>query len=184
MKKIKLTFITIALLFVGSNLHSQFQANYTPENNDKKITKHALGLAAGFTTGYGLSYQYTHIEDFTIQLTFSPYKDETSTLISSGLTFIYRIKKGDNLNFFLYQGNHFLVDRYIDVISTFDPLTGALITTSETPVNDDRLNNGIGIGFEFFLGENVLLNLMGGYAARDNFNELGPTGEIGLFYRL
>ena len=102
MKNFKLSIITIAILLFGSNLYSQAQASYTPEKSDSEISKHALGLAAGFTTGYGLSYQYTPIEKLTFQLAFAPYKDDTETQISTGLTFIYRVKQSEKLNFFLY----------------------------------------------------------------------------------
>lgn len=174
MKNIKLTLITFTLLAFGLSSFSQYEKGNTPSKEPVKKSKHALGLAAGVSTGYGLSYQYTPIDKLTFQLAFAPFKDEYNTLISSGLTFMYRLKEGDKLNFFVYQANHYIIDRshngyYYPYGSNF---------------NNDRFNNGLGLGFEFFIGDNVLFDLMAGYGARNNFKELGLTGEIGLFYKL
>jgi len=163
------------MIVVGINSFSQ---------EEEKVSKHAIGLAAGVSTGYGLSYQYTPIEKLTFQLAFAPLKDENRTEISTGLTFIYRIKEGEKLNFFVYQANHYLVSRRTEYTYEYNQFTMQYEQNGPTTVNNDRFNNGLGLGFEFFVGKNVLLNLMGGYGARNNFKELGLTGEIGLFYKL
>lgn len=174
MKLILTSFAIIALSF---NSFSQYEENDTKKEEHRKTAKHAVGLAAGFSTGYGLSYQYTP-NKLTFQLAFAPIKDEFNTLISTGLTFIYRLKEGDKLNFFLYQANHYLVDR-----STNSRYISPGVYQNFT-TNNDRFNNGLGLGFEFFVGKTVLFNLMAGYGARNNFQDIGLTGEIGLFYKL
>lgn len=156
---------------------SQYEENNEVKKEYQNKSKHAVGLAAGFSSGYGLSYQYTP-NKLTFQLAFAPLKNDNMTLISTGLTFIYRIKESDKLNFFVYQANHYIVERET---RTNPYPTG---TTKTNTINNDRFNNGIGLGFEFFIGENVLFDLMAGYGARNNFNELGLTAEIGLFYKL
>jgi hypothetical protein len=178
MKNIKLTLLSFAFLAIGFNSFSQYEKNETPKKEYQVKSKHAVGLAAGFSSGYGLSYQYTP-NKLTFQLAFAPLKNDNRTLISTGLTFIYRIKEGDKLNFFVYQANHYLVDR--ETRTNYPYPSGTPITST---INKDRFNNGIGLGFEFFIGENVLFDLMAGYGARNNFKELGLTGEIGLFYKL
>ncbi|MEZ7931036.1 MAG: hypothetical protein QMC21_05860 [Flavobacteriales bacterium] len=178
MKTIKLTLLTFAILAFTTNSFSQYEENNKAKEEYKNKSKHAVGLAAGFSTGYGLSYQYTP-NKITFQLAFAPLKDDNMTLISTGLTFIYRIKEGDKLNFFVYQANHYIVDRETRTNYPYPPGT-----PSTSTINNDRFNNGIGLGFEFFIGENVLFDLMTGYGARNNFKELGLTGEIGLFYKL
>ncbi|MDB4088513.1 hypothetical protein N9544_02705 [Flavobacteriales bacterium] len=178
MNFIKLILISFTFIAFGFNTFSQYEESNTPKKEYQKKSKHAVGLAAGFSTGYGLSYQYTP-NKLTFQLAFAPFKDEHNTFISTGLTFIYRIKESDKLNFFVYQANHFIVDR-----STYTTYSYPGNIPSTYTKNEDRFNNGIGLGFEFFLGENVLFDLMAGYGARRDFQELGLTAEMGLFYKL
>jgi hypothetical protein len=52
--------------------------------------ENALGVAAGWTTGYGLSYRFQP-NKFGVQITFSPYKDSQTTQYSAGLTFLYKL---------------------------------------------------------------------------------------------
>lgn len=181
MKNIKLILIFLSMIALGFNSLSQTQNEI---KEIPKTAKHAIGVAAGLSTGYGLSYQFSPSQKLTFQLAFAPFKDENETQISTGLTFIYRIKEGEKLNFFVYQANHFIVDRHNDYTYEYDINSGQYVSYGPTYVNNDRINNGLGLGFEFFLGKNVLFNLMGGYGARNNFKELGLTGEFGLFYKL
>ena len=53
--------------------------------------------------------------------------------------------------------------------------------TTEEVINH-RMNNGIGIGIEFIVFKRISLNIMGGYAFKDNFKNIGLTGEGGLYY--
>ena len=179
MKLFKLTLVTLSLLALQFNSFSQYEKD-DKNDNDKysqiRNSKHALGIAAGVSTGYGLAYQYKPGK-LSFMLAFAPYKDDYNTMISTGLTFIYRLKEGEKLNFFLYQANHFITDRSTYTTYSFP---GNVPTTTTT--NNDRINNGIGFGFEFFLGRSVTFNIMAGYGARNNFEEIGLTGETGLFY--
>ena len=59
MKTIKLTLLTFAILAFTTNSFSQYEENNKAKEEYKNKSKHAVGLAAGFSTGYGLSYQYT-----------------------------------------------------------------------------------------------------------------------------
>ena len=151
-------------------------SRYSFEHN--KDAKHALGLAAGATTGLGLSYLYMP-DKLCFQVAFLPYKDQYSTLISAGLTFIYRLREGEKLNFLLYQGNHMLYreeTQYTYPMGGFGGVPNGKTSTL-------GFNNGIGIGFEFFLSTNVSFNLMGGYAGYNNFERIMITGEGALFYK-
>ncbi|MDO9512554.1 MAG: hypothetical protein Q7J34_12395 [Bacteroidales bacterium] len=131
-------------------------------------SKHAIGAAAGFTTGYGLSYRYTPGK-WGLQATFAPFADEYETQISSGLTFMYYLRKLKFVNFYLYQGNHFFYERvnYPDYFN-------------ETK----QWNNGVGMGFEFILFERVSVNLMTGFGAYDSFKKFNMTGETALYFKL
>ena len=70
------------------------QEDVTPQKPER--FKHALGFGAGISTGYGLSYRYFG-DKFGTQINFSPYKDETKVMMSSGVTFLFRIVELEKL---------------------------------------------------------------------------------------
>jgi hypothetical protein len=125
-----------------------------------------LGVAAGFTTGYGLSYRYWP-KKFGIQVTFAPYENKYEAHYSLGVAFLFKVIETDKTNFFLYQGNHLLfnTDKYYE------------------RNHDVNSYNGIGIGIEFIILKRISFNLMGGYAGLENFTNIGFTGETGLYFR-
>ncbi len=153
--------------------------NARPFFEHNKDSKHALGLAAGATTGLGLSYLYMP-DRLCFQVAFLPFKSQSSTLISAGLTFIYRLREGEKLNFLLYQGNHLLYREQTQYTYPQPGFGGGVPNGKTSSVG---FNNGIGIGFEFFLSTNVSFNLMGGYAGYNNFENIFITGEGALFYK-
>lgn len=137
---------------------------------------HSLGVGAGFTTGVGLSYRYLpdQPDQFGFQTTFAPLRvDDDESRISFGLSFLYRIFETGNTNFYLYQGNHFLYEKWKR--DSYSNMNDADV--------DIRLNNGLGLGFELIFLDNIGYNIMVGYAARDNFSSLGLTGEWALYYK-
>lgn len=149
--------------------------NDTEAPKEKRF-KHGLGIAAGLTTGYGLSYRYM-FSKFTIQGTFAPLVDGDRQQYSTGITFIYNLVENRNTNLFLYQGNHFYYEK--DKYYNYYGYNYA----EEVYREESNLNQGLGIGIEFIILKNVSFNLMGGYASYDSFSRIGFTGETGLFYR-
>lgn len=136
--------------------------------------RHELGVAAGFTTAYGLSYRFWPCE-LGFQAAFAPFKNNTTVRYHAGLTLMYRLLEGENTHLFLYQGNHF---RYVR------QRPGIYVTPiQERDATRRYFNNGLGIGFEFVIVDRVELSLMGGYGAFENFQRFNVTGEAGLFYR-
>ncbi|MEI6694589.1 MAG: hypothetical protein WCO13_00865 [Bacteroidota bacterium] len=134
--------------------------------NDTEF-KHALGVAAGFTTGYGLSYRYLPTK-FGAQATFAPYVDNEREIFSIGITFLYTIVKAENLNLYLYQGNQYYYNK----------------KKLSKPVEVNKyFNNGIGIGIEFTFQKRFGFNIMGGYAGYEDFNKINFTGETALFFK-
>jgi hypothetical protein len=141
------------------------------DSTHKKVFKHSLGAAAGITTGYGLSYRFwPHVVG--VQLAFAPTSNYSQTKVSAGLTFLFKLVQTDKANLFLYQGNHFFYykDKYYSYWNGNHPAS-------------HYLYNGIGMGIEFIIVKRVSFNLMGGYAAYDNFNRFSLTGETGLFFK-
>ena len=152
--------------------------SYSQNNSDSPAKyKHILGAAAGFTTGYGISYRYWP-QKYGVQATFAPYIDQSTTQFSAGLVFLYKLKSFKKSNFFLYQGNHLFYDKY----TSFHYLTGL-------PDIDQwgRQFHGLGFGFEILFLQKLSLNLMGGYMTSRYLEDktwlVNMTGEIGLYYQ-
>jgi hypothetical protein len=144
-----------------------------------KPFKHGLGVAAGFSTGYGLSYRLFP-NKFGIQLAFAPYMDDYESYYSFGFTFLYKIIETEFTNLFVYQGNHFYYSKYKSFDYTY---MYPNYTFNQVEIVNKNWNNGIGLGIEFTILKRVSLNLMGGYAAYKNFKNIGFTGETALFFK-
>lgn len=129
--------------------------------------KHAIGMSAGFTIGYGLTYQYW-IKNFGVQANFAPAVNDRDTRYTGGLSFFYKLITVEHLNLFLYQGNSYWYSKR-------EYSSGARTTK--------YLNNGLGIGIEFVAIDRVGLSIMGGYATRENFDNYNLTGEAILKFK-
>ncbi len=175
LKKSKTAITCLAILFFCRlfTLHAQTPAEVLAP----PAFKHAIGAGAGFTTGYGLSYRYTPGK-FGIQLNFAPYHDKETDRFSTGLTFLYTIIRNTNTSLYAYQGNHYYYN---------SQLTYVYIPNQPTPEQQRSksayMNNGLGVGIEITIAKRIGLNLMGGYAFYNNFNNLNLTGETALYYK-
>lgn len=183
----KTTTTYILLLFLSlAAMQVKSQELSSPDSIVKY--RHAIGAGAGFTTGLGLSYRYQHIPSrLGIQMNLAPFNNANVTMLSAGLTLLYKLIESSKSNLFLYQGNHYY---YNSEITFLDPLTQ--ISYSEKPVlintirekrTQEYFNNGLGIGLELIFIKRISFNLMGGYAAYNNFKYLSFTGETGLYFK-
>lgn len=143
---------------------------------DTKL-KHGLGMGAGFTTGYGISYKYTP-NKLGVQVNFAPYKSKTLQRYSLGVTFTYTLIEKRISKLYLYEANHFFYTK--DIFNNYD-INGNVTGTYST--KESYLNNGLGFGFELTIAKSIGLNLMSGYAFYDNFNNINITGEMALHYK-
>lgn len=164
-KRFQISF-TLAFVFF---MHISLYGQETASAKDNTQFKHSLGVGAGLTTGYGLSYRYVP-NKFGIQLTTALLKNDYNTDFNLGVTFLYKLIEAEKTNFFLYQGNMYYFNRY--QYEDYYP--------EET---SSYLNNSLGIGIEFIILKRVSFNLMGGYAFLDNFEQIGFTGETGLYFK-
>lgn len=169
MRKIALL---ISTLFISAPLVFA-QSNNAQQNDSEKVEyHHALGGAAGYTTGYGLSYRYYN-NRFFAQATFAPYMTEDNARISAGIAFMYRVSDNEIANLFLYQANHYYYTKSTDY---------SYYSGDRTVDEHHQVNNGLGFGMEFSVDQ-VVLSIMTGFAAYDNFTQMGLTGEIGVYYK-
>ena len=155
-------FILIMLLiFLSTRIFSQ--ENKIDENIQQQ--KHSVGLAAGFTTGFGLSYRYLP-KKLGIQATVLILPDNYYS--SFGATILYKVIQHQYSWFYLYQSNLYSTYRN----SGF----GCGCPYYEW-------FNGFGFGTEILLGNHFGLNFMGGAGFYENFDEFTVTAETGLYYK-
>jgi len=167
MKKLNLI---LTFLMIGSLVFGQ---------NDQEIEKkpvHEIGIAFGFTTGYGLSYRYWP-KKFGIQTTFLGYKTYFYQF-NIGLTGLYKFREEKYISFFGYVSN--CLSQYKS--PTFDALKYENYNFYSVGVGP-----GISVGSKF-----VNFNMMIGCAmryARIKFYGIRheiffhPTVETGFYYR-
>jgi len=141
---------------------------------ENKAFNHSIGVGAGFTTGYGLSYRFWP-KKIGAQATFAPFKDESSFQFNIGVTLLYKLIETEKTNLFLYQGNEWYYKNYE---LTYYGNTGPVEKREQ-----DYFHNSIGIGIEFIILKRVSFNIMGGYASYENFSRIGFTGETGLYFK-
>lgn len=156
--------------------------------------RHELGIAAGFTTGFGPAYRLWK-DRWGGQVCFTPINDGNMEIYSAGLSFMYSIAQTANSNFYVYQGNHFLSNTQYRAGSyeynyTTDPLGNPTYTTVYKPAYTDKkqyFNNGIGIGIDLFHRDRNIspfgFNIQCGLAAYQNFTRSNFTGEMALVYK-
>lgn len=164
------------LIFIVVALHSH-QITVGQGDDDSYAGSrqvHSIGVGAGLTTGIGLLYRY-YPGKFGIQTAFAPiYIDKKEAYLSLGFTFLYRLVQAEKVNFFLYEGNHFMyTNTDSEVFFENDNNTSSLL-----------INNGLGMGVEVLWQKRVGFNFMAGYAIYNNFSSINITGEIGLFFLL
>lgn len=160
--------LTLAALMLGIFVFAQ-----DAENNEIINKSNELGMHAGFTTGIGLSFRHWS-NKFGVQVTAIPLKADNFQFISTGLTGLYSLSNKKYTRFYLYFGNHIMINSlyYNYYTDSYDKKT--------------RYNIGFGTGFE--IGKKVRFTIMAGYAAY-NLTEapdyyLLPTVETGLYFKL
>lgn len=171
MKTRLLAIATLVLMTIGLNAQKN--------NSETKEFKHGIGLAAGSTTGYGLSYQYFP-NKFGVQVVFGGIKASEYVNVSTGLVFKMDMVESKKASLFLYQSNSLIYSSY--EYGDYDYETGELL--GSTTERSYIFNNGIGVGSDISLGKRLSLNVMGGIGSYDVFEIVTITGEISAFYRL
>ena len=154
-------FLTTILLVVNCNVFGQVN-EIKKENNSYN---HSIGIGAGFTTGFGLSYRFLP-QKMGVQTTILILPDNYYSSI--GITFLYKLIQRQNSSFYLYQSN---------LYSTYRT-SGS---KSDSPYYE--WFNGFGFGTEILLSRRIGLNFMGGLGLFDSFDEFTVTGETGLYYK-
>ena len=105
------------------------------EDNEIINVSNELGMHAGFTTGIGLSFRHWSGK-YGVQVTAVPIKADNFQFVSTGLTGLYSISNKKYTRFYLYLGNHLMINsQFYDVYT-------------ESSATKTRYNVGFGTGFE------------------------------------
>lgn len=159
-----LLFVTISVQLIGS----------------EEVYPHYIGAAAGFSTGYGLSYRYWP-GDWGTQVVFTPIADDSGYSINLGTGLFKSLYNTKNTRLFLYLAGNGTYRSYMDeVYSEDDP---DVVIGEEL---EEGLDWGIGIGpgLEIYIFKNIVLDIMFGYRyGQGDISGLGFTGEAALYYR-
>ena len=168
----KAKLIIAAILILACTL--TLSAQHKSDSLFKSKYANNIGIGAGFTTGFGISYRYLPCRD-GFQINFTPYLQDygKEALISIGLTYLHKIVATRGINLYTYFANHY---RYISLYNN------NYYSGNDEPI--EKWNTGIGIGFEFHSQKRVVWNIMGGYAQYNSFEKLLFTIETALYYRL
>ncbi len=151
--------------------------------NKEKVGKyeeynHGVGVAAGFVTGYGLSYRCLG-KKYILQLTFAPYVEGKEMIISAGAAILKNMYIGDKSKLFVYSGFHYWYNKYTEKDDDENDVT------LKGEWTDQWLNCGFGPGFEFSITNNIVFDLMAGYAVylcNNAATSLNFTGETALYF--
>lgn len=157
------------LFFVKSHAQERLVKDFNPV-----IKKHAIGLSAGYTIGYGLTYRYWP-KKFGFQATGL----STGRNLLLGGSIFYKLVDDGKTAFFLYQGNQYHVYRRV---SYREDEIGRRIRVTDFPY---EFYHGIGFGLEFRLWKNLNIAGMVGYGVIENQGPyLNLTSEISILYQL
>lgn len=160
--------VVLVLLIPAFHLKAQ---EAQPQKSPSKV-KHFIGAAAGISTGYGPTYQL-ELSRFKLQFTFTPYKSESRTQHSIGLTPKFVFFETHLVDVFAYQGNHLLykVDRFIAQGGTGSQ-------------NNSVLINSIGAGITLGDDRPFHWQIMTGFLSRNVFERVALTVETALLISL
>jgi hypothetical protein len=111
-----------------------------------------------------------------VQVNFAPYKSESITRFSTGLTFLYQLMETEITSLYIYQANHYYSNSNS---AAYNQVSGLYDKKEE----EAYFNNGLGFGFEVIIVKNIGFNLMTGYALYQNAKNYNITGEAALYFK-
>lgn len=129
---------------------------------------HHVGVSAGFTTGFGLSYRYWPSK-LGIQVTALPtFIKNQGSLTSFGASALYTLHEGSKIDLYSYLGNSIILEK----------------NSNQSNVT---YNAGVGFGLKFNIFDELNVNAQFGYGGlnlTDKYSSFTMVGEIGFYYHL
>lgn len=137
---------------------------------------HIFGMAAGFTSGVGLYYQYKP-KKLGVQVIAFPNISDNNSFLSAGLNFHYDLKEYESFKIFGFMNNR------LRMSDNEFGLNGNAGYTFEEDGNYFRIAHGAGLGVNFEILEHFGFNLMTGFGMY-NYSGFSMTLDSGLYFRL
>ena len=182
MKRIIFALITLITLAFSSQAQ---EATVEPKASYYK-PKSEIGFAAGFVSGYGLSYRYWP-KVVGVQLTAFPLISNTESYISVGLVGLCELDASSWYRFYAFLGGNLNFQNYEETNYDYSYSGfGYPTTTTITKVKETKYTAGFGPGIEFTPGGRIGLNLMTGFQFMYvDANDWGtaPTIEGAVYFR-
>ena len=190
--KLFLLLVFIIGVFQEVSAQNDNELEKTPGN--KIALRHEIGLAAGGIVGLGPAYRIW-ANKLGAQACFTPISTGKTEIYSAAISFMYSLRKTENVNFFFYQGNHFIsYTEYFSGTYSYvykqDPngLVSYMVDYTPARTNKQRfLNNGLGLGVDYFNADRNVspfgFNIQFGIAGFKNFTRAFFTGEVAILYK-
>jgi hypothetical protein len=154
--------------------------------DENKVGTYNIGLAAGFVTGYGLSYRQWFGKN-GVQVTLAPYYSrdsmETNFTMSFGVVGLRMLKEARFVNLFAYYGGQYWYSYDKQSAIFYNYPDGPTIQPA-TITKSKRIFVGGGPGLDIHFWK-LSFNVMFGLAFTSNLAKSSGvqfTGETGLYY--
>lgn len=205
------------LIFIQVSVWSAYSQDYSADQNKGKKRKqqstnvqstksvsqsvdsgfythptHSIGLASGFTTGYGLSYRYWPSK-VGFQFTTFPVVSSQDKNLSIGLIGLCELSSKGWYRIYAFAGGNLNWTENSDYSDYEDETLGPIIYlfNLNAPLEEQkRYTVGFGPGVEFAPGKHFSINLMTGfryaftdYAVSKDEQLLTLTADIAMYYR-
>lgn len=172
----------------------------TSEEKKDEIRPNYIGGAAGFSTGYGLSYRYWP-GDLGTQIVFTPIVNSEGSSFNIGTGLFKTLHEGKSTRLFLFlAGNGTYAEGTRTIYPEAEDVQDEEVVQEDDVIQEDPVYEtedytafnwcvGIGPGIEIYFFKNIVLDIMFGYRfAQSNpdsggLDGVGFTGEIALYYR-
>lgn len=154
------------------------------DEQKKSALTHSFGFNAGMTTGLGLSYQMYCKNKIGFQLSAAPYVTSANNQrLNFGFAGLYKLRDKERVDFLSYVGINYVYQRSEAYYALYD--SGNYFEETKI-INDNSINIGLGLGFEYNTKKNITMSLMGGYGgfSKNNLWSVRPTIEASIFYNL
>ena len=153
--------------------------------DEARVGDHNVGLAAGFTTGYGLSYRQWTKSGYGFQVTGVPYYsksgDTIDALFSLGCAGLKKVKEMNLINLFGYLAAH-LQYAYKNNVPNYSINPYIPSTLGPEKICTFFTGGGFGLDFHFWV---LSFNAMSGIRYWTDFkaqSSIGMTAETALYY--
>lgn len=161
--------------------------NYYQTDELTNSYPHYLGISGGMTTGYGISFRYW--DDWGFQITALPIIMDTIVNVNIGISVLKELYDAGWSKLFVYAGTSAIYSKGFYTYAVYDYSTySSYGGYGRDSVGTFSWNIGFGPGIEFYIMQNLCLDLMFGMAMYNNIQTYwrifaNLTVEGSIFFR-